>query len=29
MLAWLLLRSYVQVKVRKAVTWKGRVYRPS
>ncbi len=28
-LAWLLLRSYVQVKVRKAVTWKGRVYRPS
>jgi glycosyltransferase involved in cell wall biosynthesis len=26
--AWLLLRSFVQVKLQKAVTWKGRVYRP-
>jgi hypothetical protein len=25
---WLLVRSFVQVKVRRAVAWKGRIYHP-
>ncbi len=25
---WLLVQSYVQVKVRKSVAWKGRIYHP-